>query len=241
MAQVGLSSGTASVGTLPLKKSVFGSGTVVIFDILWGWMWQVPPGVVLIQAEGWGRGGDGGSGNAAIGGGGGGGGAYSRAVLAVVPGEWLSFLFGYPGGGAIDTWLMRGPTILMQALRGGDVVWPLGQEEGALGGAAAGGVGDVCFSGGKGSGFMGDLGGGGGSSAGPAANGIGAVNEAGALAVAGGGRGGRGGDNGVLCETQFADELLTPSFPGGGGGGTWKLGPWGFPGLGDGGRIKVTY
>ena len=112
----------------------------------------VPPNVTCIQVEAWGGGGHGGNTNGDGAEGGGGGGAYSMSVLSVITGQSYTVTVGggapsatstTPGG---DSWFGSTATLLA---KGGNSVGQ-GSINGVTGGAAASGVGQVKFNGGRG-------------------------------------------------------------------------------------------
>ena len=202
--------------------------------------WLCPAGVTSVQAECWGRGGNGGSqSSTGTSGGGGGGGAYSKAnSLAVTPG------ITYNVGIAVDgTFFSSALFVFAQSGSPGQNIFPT--SLGGNGGAASSGVGDVRFSGGKGgNGDGGGGGGGGGSSAGTASNGTNGANAvalsggAGGVNGAGSGAGGRGG-----YYTGFGPGPVAGTAPGGGGGGAEGHGPADgtIGALGGTGRVVLTY
>ena len=173
---------------------------------------RIPDNITSIAAVAIGAGGGGGGCNSgateSAGGGGGGALSYSNRI-AVTPGETLTVLVpnnagagstgGTSGTAGLTASIARGATILLSAVGGsgsGGVVTSGNFTVGANGGAAASGVGDVKYSGGKGGNGIAasDQGGGGGGAAGYAGN---------------GGIGGTAGGNGNNA----------PSGSGGGGGG----------------------
>lgn len=202
--------------------------------------WTAPAGVTSVIVEVWGGGGRG----ATIirypcGGGGGGGGAYSKkSGIPVTSGISYSVVVGsgsvsfLPGG---DSYFINTSTVLA---KGGKSALDNSQT-GNYGGAAASGIGDIKYSGGKGAennGWYGDQGGGGGSSAGTDADGTNATNYQGAVAPIGGGNGGSGGDWWTGSDGQPG------STPGGGGGGAISAGyDTRIGGSGANGKVVITY
>ena len=200
----------------------------------------VPAGVTTITVETWGGGGRGGSRTSGSGAyGGGGGGAYSRSVLAVTPGHTNTIKIGVgatsnssPGG---DSWfstngVVSGAVVLA---KGGQTV-PNNSANGANGGSASSGIGDVRYSGGNGANGSGSNAGGGGSSAGVSANGVNGSGSTGGIAPAGGGDGG----NGRSGSQGNGD---AGSVPGGGGGGAYRTSGTRSGGNGANGRVQITY
>ena len=206
--------------------------------------WIAPPGVTSVTVEVWGGGGKGGSRTSNYTGGGGGGGAYSRLNnYAVTPGNSYSFVVGAgatttSAGG--DSSFVDPSTLLAK----GGLSVANNTVNGAVGGAAGSGVGDVKWSGGRGadandtSGTT--YGGGGGSSAGTAANGnytSSTTTATGATAPTGGGGGGNGYSGGSSTGDGTAG-----SAPGGGGGGAKRYNSGtGNGGAGAGGKVVITY
>lgn len=183
--------------------------------------WTVPCGVTSVTVKAWGAGGGGGGSNAnKDGGSGGGGGAYSTRVLAVTPGDEISYSVGVSGGGGLEAGLTDGDdggdtvvtygafTITAGGGRGGEA------DEGAAGagGTASGGTVNT-------SGSNGVVGGNDGGAGGNAAN-----------TAGGGGTGGAGG-------TANNDPGISGNSPGGGGGG----GEGENGGDGGNGRVSFTY
>lgn len=199
---------------------------------------EVPEGVTSITVEVWGAGGRGGSrsnntaGNGR--GGGGGGGAYSRSVITVTPGQIFDFSVGagsssnsIPGG---DTWF-GSPTTLM-AKGGASAV--TNTTNGALGGQAIAGFGDVKFNGGNGANSTGSGSGGGGSSAGINSNG-------GDGGVTAGGTAPSGGGNGANGRTSQGGGSNASALGGGGGGAVRTSSATRNGGNGGNGQIIITY
>lgn len=195
----------------------------------------VPSGVTSIAVEAWGGGGRGGSrtsGNGAYGGGG--GGAYSRALVAVTPGNTYTITVGSGStsnssdGG--DSWFINNTTILA---KGGKTV-PNNTATGGLGGTAAASIGTLKFSGGNGAnGVLTATSGGGGSSAGTGANGTNGLLTVGGIAPAGGGNGGNG--------RSSSGNGFPGLTPGGGGGGALRGSGSPSGGNGANGQIILTY
>lgn len=214
----------------PIGPITSGSGTFV-----------VPEGITSITVEVWGGGGRGGSRTSNGRGGGGGGGAYSQSVFSVTPGQSFNYSVGAgssttAAGG--DTWFGTATTLMA---KGGSSV-PNNNTNGALGGQATAGFGDIKFNGGRGfnASISGpNFSGGGGSSASSNGNGLNltatnATSAAGATAPIGGGNGGVGrpsqnsGGNG--------------NSPGGGGGGAVRTSSGTRDGgAGGNGQIIITY
>ncbi|MFZ5858219.1 MAG: MBG domain-containing protein [Chloroflexota bacterium] len=200
--------------------------------------WVAPAGVNTVTVEVWGGGGRGGSisggyGEAVAGGGGGGG--YSRKTITVVPGTSYAYVVGAgststsPGG---DSYFINTSTVLA---KGGNSSTG---TNGASGGAAASGIGDVKYSGGAGANgsSSSNRGGGGGSSAGIGATGTTATDGSGAVAPSGGGDGGdaRSGSSG---------NGSAGSTPGGAGGGAYRSNYFSSYSGGNGarGQVRITY
>jgi hypothetical protein len=175
----------------------------------------IPAGVTCVQVEVWGGGGKGSTSTNNGGGGGGGGGAYSRKVITVIPGNIYSGVVGIgssttSAGG--DSYFINTTTILAKGGNslGGNIT------NGALGGLAANGFGDIRYSGGNGAnGLTGNYGGGGGSSAGNSASGNNGITSNGGIAPVGGGSGG----NGKINPQGDGSPGIAP---GGGGGGSLR-------------------
>ncbi len=209
--------------------------------------WTVPNGVISIIVEAWGGGGRGGSKTSNDGrGGGGGGGAYSRRILTVGAGNVYYYNVGQgapasqvttppPGG---DSWFSvnfdgSSPSLLAKGGSSVNNLTSSGNSNGATGGQASAGVGDVLWNGGNGANGSSSGGGGGGSSAGPSANGNSAATPTGAIAPVDGGNGGDGTNNN-------APGGNAPGI-GGGGGGARRNGNNQNGGAGGNGQIKITY
>lgn len=197
-----------------------------------GTQWTVPNGVTHITVECWGGGGAGSNSTSAGNSrGGGGGGAYAKKnVIAVTPGQVITYQIGTGGNGGSgtdgsDTWFLNDTVVLAKGGRGAGA----NADNGGAGGAAGVSVGDVKYSGGNGGnrGGSGNCGGcasgAGGSGAGSSGNGNngadggGSGNNAsqGGAAVADyGGAGGSGAGSG--------DNLATGGDNYGGGGGGAK-------------------
>ncbi|WP_143962525.1 glycine-rich domain-containing protein [Litoribacter populi] len=179
------------------------------YPISGNFSFNVPFGVESVTVEVWGGGGKGADMNINGGGGGGGGGAYSRQTYQVTPGQTLSVFVGEgsessnPGGAS---WVslstdVNNPFVLA---RGGNSA-ALNSPEGANGGEASEGIGDVRFSGGKGGGLTTvtcpprnntcPVSGGGGSSGGIFQDGVAGQGATGGE-VEGGGKGGDGSSQG---------------------------------------------
>lgn len=205
------------------------------------------PENLAVTVEAWGGGGNGGrciDTNAPIGtanggaGGGGGGGAYSKSLVNILPTETYTVSVGrggVNGSPGEDSWFkLSTASIETVKAKGGSSVGnnSLAKDttEGAIGGLATDGIGDVKYSGGNGANGTYDAtpdktknyGGGGGSSSGKNANGNNATNTAtptdswmGATAPESGGNGG----DGKLGNTGSGKPGDTP---GGGGGGAYK-------------------
>lgn len=202
----------------------------------------VPEGVNSITVEVWGGGGKGGratSNNTRAGGGG--GGAYSRSTFSVTPGQSFNYSVGAgstsnnntpPAGG--DTWFGSNTTLMA---KGGSSV-SANNINGAQGGQAAEGFGDVKFSGGNGSNVSNSgsiYSGGGGSSASNLGDGINATSNTGANAPNGGGDGGNGTTGNGNINGQDGDA------PGGGGGGARRNNQTRNGGNGGNGQIIISY
>jgi hypothetical protein len=220
----------------------------IIYDTPGTVPYVVPVGVNFIRVETWGAGGAGGdvtgSGSEESGGGGGGG-AYSRSIVAVIPGQTYNITVGAGGisglvnGGDSFIELSTAPGVPIVLAKGGLGVAP-NTDVGGLGGDAALGIGTIKFSGGAGSGCPAKCsGGGGGASAGVNANGNpGGIPDQwdGGVAVLGGGTGGDG--NNGPARGPGSPGL----FPGGGGGGARKpANPGNFlGGVGAPGKVVIT-
>jgi hypothetical protein len=204
----------------------------------------VPAGVTSITVEVWGGGGRGGSRSSNGYGGGGGGGAYSRSVLAVTPGQVITYFVGFGSlseQAGEDSWFLSNTTVMA---KGGNTA-PENSTTGAAGGAASAGYGTFTRSGGNGANanittnptFWG---GGGGSSAGIAANGNNASSQNnGATAPIGGGSGGNG-----VRENQGQGRGTDGTAPGGGGGGSYRSNASGtlqVGGYGGNGQMRLSY
>ena len=188
----------------------------------------VPAGVTTLIVEAWGGGGGTRWGYS----GGGGGGAYSKVTLSVTQGDVISYTVAAGGtgqatnGGAANTAggdssaVFNSSTVVLA--KGGAA--PTDQN-GAAGGQASSGTGDVKYSGGTGGTSAGPYGGSGASSAGTGSNGTNGSSShtnadnttPGAVAPAGGGNGGIG--------DYYDDGFNSPgASPGGGGGGSPNYG-----------------
>lgn len=202
--------------------------------------------VTSVTVECWGGGGKGGSRTSSGAGGGAGGGAYSKSVLTVIPGNSYTVTVGIgssstSAGG--DSWFINNNTILA---KGGNSV-ANNTADGASGGSAEDGIGEIKYSGGNGAnGHHGsglDFGGGGGSSAGIEANGHDGIDQNGGIAPIGGGNGGNGKDSSSGNGTIGTGSGTNGFTPGGGGGGALRIGG-GSPvcgGNGANGRIIITW
>ncbi len=207
----------------------------------------VPAGVTEVTVATWGAGGRGGSGNqtnlpAPNDGfgtyGGGGGGAYSRSVIAVTPGQVITYVVGAgsttaAAGGFSNATL--GGTVIVRANGGNSVA--NNATAGATGGIATTGIGTVRFAGGNGAARV-TLPGGGGSSSGTAVNGNNASGTAGGTAPAGGGNGGTASNSSATPPAQLAGAQ-----PGGGGAGSVysNTGAGGVGGPGGNGRVQLSF
>ncbi|MDX9906984.1 MAG: hypothetical protein RBS55_10395 [Bacteroidales bacterium] len=173
--------------------------------------WVCPADVTCIKVECWGGGGRGGNQTIPGAGGGGGGGAFARgSAITVVPGTTYYIKVGngssttLPGG---DSWFgpTSQPTDAVTLAKGGSSEADNGAS-GALGGSAAGCIGDKKYSGGQGGRALFGYSGGGGGGAGTTGPGGNAnVQFAGAGTPLNGGNGGAGlavfgnGFNGFTC------------------------------------------
>jgi hypothetical protein len=237
------SAADAGGGSTYVMKILFGTGAVVkTYSTAGSFTWTCPPGVTSIQVQCWGAGGGGGA-SASFWCDGGGGGAYSKSTaITVVPGTIYTIQVGSGGakdfsGG--DSYFINKTTILAKGGQAGASGAASGTK--SLGGAAASGVGDTKYSGGRGgySTLAGEGGAGGGSSAGTASNGNngspdngGNQGGNGGGAPTGGGAGGKGGDTG--------NHGINGSTPGGGGGGAglnWSISG----GSGAAGKVILSY
>lgn len=212
-----------SVAMVPITHSsqTFNTGGTNTF--------KVPAGVLVMQIEMWGRGGNGGVN--ALGQGGGGGAAYARRNASVViPGETLTLYVGDQTSSPTNV-KNQANTTLGIAGPGGN---SSGQGAGAAGSNAVS-QGDVENAGAVGGTGDATGGGGGGASAGPANVGVAGANAAGTggaggVPPTGGGAGGAGGN--------AAANGTAGTQPGGGGGGG---GAGATAGLGGLGRIVLTW
>ena len=203
------------------------SSPVVIF-LTSGTSWTVPSNWNssnnTIEVIAGGGGGGAGFGGTSKGGGGGGGGAYSKVSnLTLTTGGTVTIQIG--SGGAVgsaggDTWLSTtgsAPTSPSQGVlaKGGSSGYPSGTELfGGAGGAAASGVGNVKYSGGKGgnvpnSSTGNPSGGGGGGAAGTNGNGGNGGNGVGTTGSHGGGGGGANGGSAGSGSTPGNNRLGT--------------------------------
>ncbi|MCH6232695.1 glycine-rich domain-containing protein [Cognataquiflexum rubidum] len=215
----------------PIDPIISGSGTFV-----------VPEGVTSITVEVWGGGGKGGrasSNNTRSGGGG--GGAYSQSVFSVTPGQIFDYSVGVgstsnnntppPGG---DTWFGSNTTLMA---KGGSSV-TTNNLNGAAGGQASAGYGELRYNGGNGSNASNSgsiFSGGGGSSASSLGNGVNASSNIGAAALIGGGDGGDGTTGNGNTNGQDGEA------PGGGGGGARRNNQTRNGGNGGNGQIIISY
>lgn len=206
---------TISSNTLGQNQQTFSSSGI----------FTVPAGVTQITVECWGGGGNGGARTSNGIAGGGGGGAYARKLVTVTPGNYTVTV----GSSGQDSWFGTNSTVLA---KGGST--PIGNvTTGASGGAAAGSIGDIVFSGGNGASSGGGISGGGGSSAGNSANGNNAATGAGGAAPTGGGKGADGISNKGTGNAG--------NNPGGGGSGGYQNGTGGTGGAGAPGQVIITY
>ena len=227
--------------------------------------YTVPAGVTSIKLEAWGGGGAGGSAknattNKDARGGGGAGGSYAAKIIAVSPGDVISYTVGAggtsPATGFAANAVGDGATSLA-TIGGSNVVIALGGPGGksvvqsgtgnvnGLGGVApaTGNTGNSFFYGGNGGTAASGGTGGGGGSAGTASNGNigsgGTSGFAGGAAVTGGGAGGAGSNTNNTAVAGSAG-----SIPGGGGGGASARGTYigeAFGGNGGAGKVVISY
>ena len=223
--------------------------------------YTVPAGVTSIKLEAWGGGGAGGSAknattNKDARGGGGAGGSYAAKIIAVSPGDVISYTVGAggtpPATGFAANAVGDGATSLA-TIGGSNVVIALGGPGGksvvqsgtgnvnGLGGVApaTGNTGNSFFYGGNGGTAAPGGTGGGGGSAGTASNGNAGELLVGGVAVTGGGAGGNGSNTNNAATTGSAG-----SIPGGGGGGASARGTYigeAFGGNGGAGKVVISY
>ena len=218
----------------PGQNTYFSTGT-----------FTVPTGVTSITVQAWGGGGRGGNTSADGASGGGGGGAFSNSVLTVTPGATYTVNVGQGSSSSSaggDSWVS--PNTVGNALvlaKGGNSVNV--STQGASGGLASNGIGDIKFDGGNGAnayfGAGTDYGGGGGSSAGTSVAGnytnTTTVTTTGATAPSGGGN---GGDGRYSSDGNGSGGTV----PGGGGGGALRNGGTNYSGgAGGNGKVIITY
>lgn len=210
--------------------------------------WICPDTITEITVETWGAGGRGGNVvSIATGTGGGGGGAYSRKTVNVIPGNSYTIQVG---SGLInqnrDSWMS--PTNQLAdafVLAKGGSNATINGALGGNGGAAVDGIGDIKYSGGRGSNSQQTSpitrAGGGGSSAGSFANGVNAGSfgnwtTVGATAPLNGGNGGSYTGGNITTAGNAG------SFPGGGGSGAYSSSVSPLPlqgGNGGGGQVRI--
>jgi len=212
--------------------------------------WTCPAGVTSIQIECWGAGG-GGGGNYTIdakgAGGGGGGGAYSKKnTYAVTPGNTYNFYVGAKGAvtasadggaGGDSYWVIQdASSCSAKGGAGGKVGTIALQGAGGAGGASASGFGDTKYSGGAGfgGGAINGQGGGGGEGSATGIDGNAATGQA-------GGTGTNGGDGGAGGADHLVGSPATNGTGGGGGGAGHRLTTNRAGGLGNIGKVVITY
>ncbi|NUY81810.1 choice-of-anchor D domain-containing protein [Flavobacterium sp. MAH-1] len=195
----------------------------------------VPEGVTSITVEAWGGGGCGSTISDNLAGGGGGGGAYARKVVAVTPLATYTVtvgqgsISGSESGG--DSWFIDTATIVAK----GGASASDNSATAAVGGQASLSIGDVTFDGGNGADGTGSIAGGGGSSAGSTATGNAATGATGGLAPSEGGIGGDG-------RIDTSGPGINGGFPGGGGGGAYRVdGGIAVGGTGGNGLVRLTW
>ncbi len=207
----------------------------------------VPDNVREVTVKVWGGGGAGGEITSRGATGGGGGGAYARSVVAVEPGNVLSYMVGrggVSGQAASDSWVGFDETSIFARAEAG-ASGPRNDSDGGRGGRASESIGNPVFSGGVGADgdfrfFEGRIGGGGGSSAGDSGHGIAASGSDGANGPDGGAGIGGDGYTGFLAQGSGS----AGSGPGGGGGGSTTIAIFGGNydgGAGGDGQVKITY
>ena len=226
-----------------LLCSFFGMAQTITDNTPGAKTFTVPAGVTSITVEVWGGGGTGGSRtSSSSAGGGGGGGAYSRSVLSVTAGTNINYFVG-AGAAAVtgtngsagqDSWFSSNITVMAKGGSSG----LNNKADGAAGGDAASGYGDVKYSGGKGgTGSNSNRGGGGPSSAGSAANGNNGSDSSPPLGGIAPIDGGNGADKPTATGTAGS-----PGFsPGGGGSASLRATTNIASGAGANGQVRITY
>lgn len=138
---VNATSTTQLATTAFVKTSQYNKNVVILST---SGTYTVPSGVYALNVQVWGAGGSGGNtASAGQSGGGGGGGAYSNAVLAVTPGQTISYIIGAGGSNGAGGSSNFGSITANGGAKGGD-----NGGGGGIGGAATGGT--VNLSGGYG-------------------------------------------------------------------------------------------
>ena len=213
-------------------------------------IWTCPVGVTSVQVECWGAGGGGGGCffiDAKGAGGGGGGGAYSKKnTYAVTPTNTYNYFVGAKGAvtasadggvGGDSYWVVQdASSCSAKGGGGGKVGTNTAQGAGGAGGALADGFGDTKYSGGAGfgGGVINGVGGGGGEGAATNVNGNAATSQA-------GGTGTDGGDGGAGGANHVVGSPATNGSGGAGGGAGHRSGTNLAGGLGNIGKVAITY
>jgi hypothetical protein len=146
---------SVQLATTAFVEAAIGSTTtpqvnsaMVVLSATGGGNWGVPAGVTTLKYRVWGAGGGGGGsgGTSTSGGSGGGGGGYVEGVVAVTPGETISYTLGQGGSGGVNANGIAGGATTVPTLGltcdgglGGNRGVGTGAIAGVAGGSASGG------------------------------------------------------------------------------------------------------